>query len=69
MQNEAQTILIDINQVKATTGFRSTTSIYELMKSRGFPKPINIGNRTKRWLANEIQNWINSQIENSRGEA
>jgi prophage regulatory protein len=64
-----QKVLNDINQVKATTGFKSTSSIYALMKSRGFPKPINIGNRTKRWIESEVQDWINSQIENSRGAA
>jgi predicted DNA-binding transcriptional regulator AlpA len=63
-----QKVLNDINQVKATLGYKSTTSIYELMKTQGFPKPINIGNRTKRWVESEVQGWIKKQIESSRGE-
>ena len=67
--NTVNQILIDINQVKAATGFRSTTSIYTLMQSQGFPKPVGIGNRTKRWVESEVQGWIKNQIENSRGAA
>lgn len=68
MDKWTQKVLNDINQVKATLGYKSTTSIYELMKTQGFPKPINIGNRTKRWVESEVQGWIKKQIESSRGE-
>lgn len=67
MDQWTQKVLNDINQVKAVTGFKSSTSIYDLMKSQGFPKPINIGNRTKRWIESEVQEWIESQIKNTRG--
>lgn len=69
MQNETQTVLIDINQVKARIGFKSTTSVYTLMQTQGFPKPVGIGNRTKRWVESEVQDWIRSEIENCRGAA
>jgi prophage regulatory protein len=67
MQNDTQTVLININQVKATTGFKSTTSVYTLMQTQEFPKPVGIGNRTKRWIESEVQDWIKSRILSSRG--
>lgn len=69
MDHSTQSVLLDINRVKAVTGFRSTTSIYTLMQSQGFPKPVGIGIRTKRWVEAEVQGWIKNQIENSRGAA
>ena len=67
MDQSVKTILIDIGQVKATTGFKSTTSVYTLMQTQEFPKPVGIGNRTKRWIESEVQDWIKSRILNSRG--
>ena len=69
MNIEEQSVLLDINRVKAATGFRSTTSIYTLMQSQGFPKPVGIGNRTKRWVESEVQGWIKKQIAQSRAQA
>ena len=67
MEQSVKTILIDIGQVKATTGFKSTTSVYTLMQTQEFPKPVGIGNRTKRWIESEVQDWIKSRILSSRG--
>lgn len=68
MNTDNQNRLLDIQAVKAATGFRSTTSVYALMRERNFPKPITIG-RTNRWIDAEVQAWINQQIVSARGQS
>jgi predicted DNA-binding transcriptional regulator AlpA len=68
MYTENQNRLLDIQAVKATTGFKSTTSVYALMRERNFPRPITIG-RTNRWIEAEVQAWINQQIMVNRGQS
>ncbi|MCC5451689.1 AlpA family transcriptional regulator [Rheinheimera sp. UJ51] len=45
---------------KATTLCK--TSIYELMKTGDFPKPINIGGRRVAWLQSDIETWITDRL-------
>jgi predicted DNA-binding transcriptional regulator AlpA len=63
---DKQTLLLDIASVKKQTSLRSTTSIYNKMRDEGFPKPISMGIRTKRWLAHEVEEWIQSRIQATR---
>lgn len=63
-----QTILLNIGDVKKQTGYRSTQTIYNKMASEGFPRPISIGDRSKRWLLSEVEAWVQDQIKKSRGE-
>ena len=69
MNADTQTVLIDINAVKRQTGFRSTQTIYTKMDEEGFPRPIPVGVRTKRWIAAEVEAWIQAKIEASRNAA
>ena len=66
MNADTQTVLIDINAVKRQTGFRSTQTIYTKMNEEGFPRPISVGARTKRWILAEVESWIQARIEASR---
>lgn len=66
MMTTEQTILLDINSVKRQTGFKSTQTIYTKMSEDSFPRPIACGVRTKRWIASEIEAWIQSKIEATR---
>ena len=68
MNTETQNRLLDVGSIKRLTGFKSTTSVYTLMRERDFPKPIAIG-RTNRWVESEVQGWISQQIQSSRGGA
>jgi prophage regulatory protein len=36
----------------------SKSSIYRKMEIGDFPKPVNLGGRTVRWLSIDIDNWI-----------
>jgi predicted DNA-binding transcriptional regulator AlpA len=65
MNNNKQNVLLNIQAVKRSIGFKSTTSVYSLMKERDFPKPLQIG-KSNRWLEGEVQAWIQSRIVESR---
>lgn len=61
-----QTVLLNINDIQDLTGYKSKQSIYNIMEKDYFPKPINIGSRSKRWIASEVEDWIRGKIEASR---
>ncbi len=61
--------LVDINGVKQITGFRSTQTVYNKMSLEDFPRPISVGVRTKRWIEEEVFEWVDARIEASRNVA
>lgn len=52
-------LLLNIDEVKAMTGF-STTTIYKHVKDGSFPQPKRCGGRAVRWRLADIQAYINS---------
>lgn len=60
------TQLLELALVKKLTGFRSTQTIYNKMEKEGFPRPIAVGTRSKRWIAEEVEGWIQDRIAESR---
>ena len=42
------------------------TNIYYLIQSGDFPSPIKLGSRAVGWLESDVENWIESRIEQSR---
>jgi prophage regulatory protein len=50
-----------MSEVKNKTGL-SRSTIYELIKRKQFPKPINLGLRSVGWLESEIEAWIQDRI-------
>jgi len=66
MHNDTQSVLLDIQAVKRSIGFKSTTTVYSLMRERNFPKPLQIG-KSNRWLEAEVQGWISERVTESRG--
>lgn len=42
--------------------------IYKLISQERFPKPVKIGSRSIAFVESEIDEWINSRIEESRKE-
>ena len=42
------------------------SSIYNLVASGEFPKPIRLGPRAIGWLESDIEQWIASRVEVSR---
>lgn len=61
------TVLLRRKQVEARTGL-SRSSIYARMKANTFPSPIHLGGgKSVFWIEAEINDWIKSQISQSRG--
>jgi len=52
-------------EVMAQTGLKRST-IYSKMGESTFPLPINLGPRAVGWIADEINNWIQERINDSR---
>ena len=52
--------------VKARTGL-SRSTIYLRIAEGSFPKPVSLGARAVGWLESDIEQWLNSRVEESRG--
>ena len=59
--------LLRLRQVKARTGL-SRSTIYLKIKTGEFPAQVSLGPRAVGWLEAEVDRWIASRIEHSRGE-
>ena len=52
------------HQLEATLGL-SRSSIYQMMASGDFPKPLKIGRRAVGWRAEDIEKWLDNLQEHS----
>lgn len=55
-------------QVEFRTGL-SRSTIYARIAEGSFPSPIDLGGRAVGWLTTEIDEWIQSRINESRKDA
>jgi len=61
-----RTIILRLPEVKARTGL-SRSTIYLKISEDTFPSPISLGGkRAVGWIEEEIQSWIENQINLSR---
>ena len=58
---------IRLSEVLRRTGY-SKAWIYRLLKENRFPRPVKIGSRSIAFVENEIDEWINQRLAESRGE-
>jgi prophage regulatory protein len=63
---QGATTLLRMRQVKARTGL-SRSTIYLKIKRGEFPAQVSLGPRAVGWLGAEVDRWIASCIERSRG--
>ena len=54
------TTYINIWEVVAVTSLGRST-IYEYMKTQGFPTPIRVGVRAVRWILAEVLEWLDKR--------
>lgn len=52
--------------VKSRTGL-SRSTIYLRIAEGSFPKPVSLGARAVGWLESDIEQWLTSRVEESRG--
>jgi prophage regulatory protein len=57
--------IMRLPEVKTMTGL-SRSTIYFRIAEGTFPKQISLGGRAVGWLENEIQEWLQRQIQTSR---
>ena len=56
-----------LHTVMARTGLPRST-IYHKMSLDEFPQTINLGIRSVGWIAEEVEEWIEGRIEDSRAD-
>ena len=54
--------ILKLPAVSKITG-KSRSGIYQGITEGTFPKPINLGPRAVGWLESEVQEWIESKIQ------
>jgi len=59
------TAILRLPAVKARTGL-SRSTIYLRVSKGTFPKPISLGSRAVGWIEDEVNDWLNQQIEATR---
>ena len=59
------TRFIRLKEVMERTSL-SRSTIYQMMSAGGFPSQIPIGRRAVGWLKREIDEWIETRINESR---
>ena len=52
--------LIDRTEVEQRVGL-TRSSIYDAMRKGNFPLPLKVGPKAVRWLASEIEAWVDSR--------
>jgi len=57
--------ILRLPAVKSKTGL-SRSTIYARVSQGTFPPSLRLGPNTVGWLADEVERWIQSQIEASR---
>ena len=57
--------IIRLPKVMSRTGL-SRSTIYLRISQGNFPKPVNLGARAVGWIEEEIQEWLQLQIDLSR---
>ena len=60
-----QTTILRLPAVKDRTGL-SRSTIYLRISEGNFPKPVSLGGRAVGWIEEEIEKWLEQQIELSR---
>ena len=63
----SQKKLVRLSEVLSRTGY-SRAWIYKLISQGRFPQSVKIGSRSIAFVENEIDEWINQRIAESRGE-
>lgn len=53
--------LIRLDEVIEAVGL-SRSTIYLKMNKGTFPKPVSVGERGKRWLLRDVEDWIDGRV-------
>jgi predicted DNA-binding transcriptional regulator AlpA len=56
-------------EVMQTVGIRSHTTLREMIRRDGFPKPYEITRGKRHWALSEVQSWLHRRMAEQRGVA
>lgn len=59
------TRLLRMRQVLEMVGL-SKSQVYRMMQQAKFPLPIQVSERCKRWLLEDVESWQNERIAENR---
>lgn len=65
-QRTNRVMILRRKQVEQRTGL-SRSTIYLRVAQGTFPKAVSLGARAVGWLESEIDEWLNSRVELTRG--
>lgn len=57
--------VIRFKEVIAQTPFSTRGKLYTEIRNGRFPRPLKIGKRAIGWLAEEVNEWVQSRIDES----
>jgi prophage regulatory protein len=60
--------MLRLAEVKARTGL-SRSTLYARIAQRAFPQQVHLGPRAVAWPENEVEEWLEKQIQESRKAA
>ncbi len=59
IQDYNETILNDVIEITSL----SKSTIKRFVKNKSFPRPIELGTRSRGWIKSEIQTWIENRAD------
>lgn len=65
MTDKSSPTILRRKQVEDVVGLKRS-ALYALIGAGKFPKPIHLSARAVGWLSHEVDNWLQSRIDESR---
>lgn len=66
MAAEAAIAILRRRQVEARIGLKRST-LYQLISSGAFPRPVRLGARSVGWLQHEVDGWLAARVAEREG--
>jgi predicted DNA-binding transcriptional regulator AlpA len=60
--------MLTVREVLAMIGIRSRTTLRQMMRRDGFPRPIEIIRGKRCWVHSQVQTWLQSRINAQQNE-
>lgn len=64
MNNEDR--FLSLHEVRRLIGL-GKTSVYAMLKRGDFPRPLRVGQRSVRWRASEVRDWMDARERTTGG--
>ena len=60
--SQTKAVIMKLPEVLELTKI-SRTTLYRLMETGEFPRPIKLGQRARAWRVEEVTNWLDTRAE------